>query len=73
MKKKEENIKKLAVNTNTYKIQKFDKNEEGEIISKYNKRTMAKKAEKAFKQGKRFYTYKGQQFAVPIIFKRNGE
>lgn len=59
--------RRFAGTTNTHSIPKFDVDQEGKPILHLNKRTMAKKALDAFKKGKAFYTYKGQQYAVPIF------
>lgn len=45
-------------------------NQNGRII---NRRTMAKKALKAYIKGIPFYTYKGEMFVVPRISKQTSE
>ena len=51
----------------TYKIPKYMTNKEGKVITGLNKRTMAKKALKAYIKGDPFYSYKGSLLVVPRV------
>jgi ribosomal protein S5 len=52
---------------NTSKISKFDLDAEGNEVTQFNKRTMAKKALKAFLKGETYYKYKGEQYVIPAM------
>lgn len=49
----------------TWKLDKHIKNENGDLIISVNKRSMMKKAYKAFQKGKSLYRYKNEFFIVP--------
>ena len=46
---------------------KYGKDPEGNDVVYYNNRTMHNKALKAYLKGMKFFKYKGEQYAVPII------
>lgn len=50
-----------------YKLDKYPKTAEGVELRRFNQRTMANKAYKAFLKGNRTYKYKGQVLMVPIV------
>ena len=58
--KKKNRVKKFAgeIGTNTY-MSKQEK-----VESEYNRRTLEKKALKAYIRGQDYFTYKGEQFPV---------
>lgn len=59
--------------THTYLIDKHPINEETGPVYSVNKRTMAKKAWKAFKKNKNLYKYKNEFFVVPRVATANND
>ncbi len=60
----------FALSTDTLAIQKFSKNEDGEIINPdFNNKTYLKKAWKAHLKGNIYFKYKGQLYPVPMMQK----
>jgi hypothetical protein len=69
-KDKQEDPMVFALTTETHLINKFPKDDEGNIINtEFNARTYTKKAHKAFLKGQNFFKYKGVTYVVPKMQK----
>lgn len=56
----------FALSTNTLNIQKFPKDDDGNIINpRFNAKTFTKKAYKSYLKGLSFFKYKGETYPVP--------
>lgn len=60
-------MKKFAGSKNPGSIPKFDLDPDGNPVTSFNKRTMARKAFQAFLKGRRYYRYKGVEYVVPTV------